>query len=259
MNFMFCGTEAGRYYPSIFNQAIEKWDVGNVIEMYAMFEYAPFFNQPLDNWNVQSLNNPSRMFNYAYEFNQCLATWAEKTMSNAVNTTAMFDMTSCPCLDDEDFDSSGECVDPDGPWCQAADICPGSASPSLSPTASPVELTCKDNKKVKFLIPKKKDKFKKTKCKKLKEKDCDKEYDLQKKVDGVKNGKPKDFCVCTCNPKECLKDDPANDFRILSKDKKPVKGKFSCLKIKEEGYCKGKVKTTGEKLKNVCKLSCGKC
>ena len=86
-----------------------------------------------------------------------------------------------------------------------------------------------------------------------------KEYDLQKKVDGVENGKPKDFCVCSCNPTECLKDDTAVDLRILSKDKKPVKGKFSCLKIKEEGHCSGRVKATGEKLKNVCKLSCGKC
>jgi len=254
MNYMFSGSIGYddntdddydyAYYPCIFNQAIEKWDVGNVIEMYGMFEYATSFNQPLDNWNVQSLNNTGKMFYEAYEFNQCLATWAEKTMPVYVNTTKMFLSTSCPCLDD----SSGECANPDGPWCQTADICPG------------IELTCKDNKKAKFMIPKKGNKFKKTKCKKIKERDCNEEFDLQKKVDGVKTDvKPKDVCVCSCNPTECRIDDTSTELRIKDKNGKIVKGKTNCPKIKEKGHCKGTLKDTDDKLKNVCKFSCGKC
>merc|ERR1711865_2573 len=102
------------------------------------------------------------------------------------------------------------------------------------------------------------------KCKKIKEKNCNKKYDLKKKVDGVKSDvKPKDFCVCTCNPEECRIDDTSTELRIVDKKGNPVKGKRSCPEIKTDGKCKGKVKEGeprgGEKLKNVCKFSCGKC
>jgi len=48
------------------------------------------------------------------------------------------------------------------------------------------------------------------------------------------------------------------DYKIKTKEGKKVKGKFSCKKIKKKGYCKGKLKT-GQKLKDVCKASCGQC
>mmetsp|Transcript_53567 Transcript_53567/g.61849 ORF Transcript_53567/g.61849 Transcript_53567/m.61849 type:complete len:117 (+) Transcript_53567:164-514(+) len=48
------------------------------------------------------------------------------------------------------------------------------------------------------------------------------------------------------------------DYKIKTKEGKKVKGKFNCQQIKEEDYCKGKLRT-GEKLKDVCKRSCGQC
>jgi len=178
------------------------------------------------------------MFFYAESFNQCLSTWAEKTIT--VSTTEMFTYSSCPCLDD----NSKECADPaKGPWCQTADICPG----------SPVEITCKDNKKSRFKIGKKK-----KKCKQIKPNQCDTEYKL-KKVDGVNKGKPKDFCQKTCYPTECCKDKTANDYRIETKEGANIKGKFSCQKIKDNDHCKGKLQTSGKKLKKLCPKSCGKC
>ena len=89
-------------------------------------------------------------------------------------------------------------------------------------------------------------------------KDCDKEYNLKKKVDGVKKGKPKDFCQKTCNPTECCKDRTATDYKIKTKEGKNVNGNYSCQKIKDGVYCKGKLQTSG-KLKDVCNVSCGQC
>merc|ERR1712238_319106 len=259
MSYMFSGAytydedeEEYTYYPSIFNQPIEKWDVGNVLEMYGMFDGAILFDQPLDNWDVQSVNDTCKMFYDAESFNQCLVTWADKT--STVNTTEMFTYSSCPCLDDDGFDTSEECADPDnGPWCQTADICPGSASPTISPI---VEITCKDNEKIKFMVGKKK---KKKKCKQIKPNQCDTEYKLKKKVDGVNKGKPKDFCQKTCYPTECCKDETANDYRIETKEGANIKGKFSCQKIKANDHCKGKLQTGGTKLEKLCPKSCGKC
>jgi len=248
MNYVFAGaytydeeSEEYTYYPSIFNQPIKKWDVGNVLEMYGMFDMAIFFDQPLDKWDVQSVIDTRKMFYDAESFNQCLVTWADKT-SSTVNTTFMFEYSSCPCLDDEGTDSSGECADPDNsPWCQTADICPL------------VEITCKDDTKAKFKVG-----GKKKKCKKIKVNQCDNEYPL-KKVDGVNDGKPKDFCQKTCYPTECCIDDTGTEYRIETKEGNNVKGKYSCQKIKDEDHCKGKLQTGGKKLKKLCPLSCGQC
>ena len=81
---------------------------------------------------------------------------------------------------------------------------------------------------------------------------------MKKKVDGVKKGKPKEFCQKTCNPTECCKDGTAMDYEIKTKEGTNVNGIYSCLKIKDENYCKGKLQT-GEKLKDVCNVSCGQC
>jgi len=126
--------------------------------------------------------------------------------------------------------------------------------PTEVPTASPVETTCEDNKKVQFKIGKKK---KKTKCKKIKLKHCNKKYKM-KKVDGVKKGKPKDYCLKTCNPTKCCIDGTALDYKIMTKEGTNVIGKYSCLEIKDGDYCKGKLQT-GKKLKDVCNVSCGRC
>jgi len=141
------------------------------------------------------------------------------------------------------------------------DMSPIPSSPTSSPTiSSPTSSTCEDNSIVKFIVTNKNGKTKKKKCKKIKEKDCGKEFDFKKKVDGVEKGKPKDFCQETCNPKECCKDGTDKDYKIKDKKGKKVEGKYSCESIKDGGYCKkGKLQKTGEKLKDVCKVSCGKC
>jgi len=134
-----------------------------------------------------------------------------------------------------------------------------SAAPSAAPSTSPsVEGQCEDNSTVQFKVPKNNGKKKETKCKNIKEKDCDTTFKLKKKVDGVSKGKPQDFCQETCNPTLCCKDGTDKDYKIKTKNGEKMRGKFSCQKIKEEDYCKGKLRT-GEKLKDVCKRSCGKC
>jgi len=133
-----------------------------------------------------------------------------------------------------------------------------SGQPSSNPSSSlsvSLSVTCEDNSIVKFKVPKNNGEKKNTKCNKIKEKDCDTTFKFKKKVDGVKEGKPKDFCKETCNPKECCKDGTDIDYKIKTKEGTNVSGKFSCEKIKRKGYCKGKLRT-GEKLKDVCKASC---
>jgi len=131
-----------------------------------------------------------------------------------------------------------------------------SAAPSAAPSTSPsVEIQCEDNSKVRFKVPKNNGKKKNTKCRKIKEKDCGTEFKFKKMVDGVSKGKPQDYCQETCNPTICCKDGTDTDYKIRTKNGKKVKGQFSCQKIKEEDYCKGKLQT-GEKLKDVCRASC---
>jgi len=97
-----------------------------------------------------------------------------------------------------------------------------------------------------------------TKCNKIEDKDCDTKFKFKKMVAGVSKGKPQEFCQKTCNPTLCCKDGTDKDYKIKNKEGKKVKGRFSCKKIKNKGYCKGKLKT-GEKLKNICKESCDQC
>jgi len=227
MRFMFS-------YAEYFNQPLESWDVSQVEDMGRMFNSAYEFNQPLDRWDIRQVEDMERMFYYAFSFNQCLSTWAKKTTT--VNTVNLFKTTECPQKGSPDPDN--------GPWCQTADICPIT--------------TCEDNKKVQFKVPNQNGKKKITKCNKIKKKDCDTKFKLKKKSDGVSKGKPKDFCQETCNPTLCCKDGTDKDYKIKNKKGEKVKGKFSCKKIKKKGYCKGKLKT-GQKLRDVCKASCGQC
>merc|ERR1712238_347058 len=126
-----------------------------------------------------------------------------------------------------------------------------SAAPSAAPSTSPsVEGQCEDNSTVQFKVPKNNGKKKETKCKNIKEKDCDTTFKLKKEVDGVSKGKPQGFCQETCNPTLCCKDGTDKDYKIKNKKGKNVRGKFSCQKIKKKGFCKGKLRT-GEKLKDI--------
>ena len=64
------------YGASSFNQALDKWNVSNVTNMWYMFLDATSFNQPLNKWNVSNLYFMSSMFNGATSFNQPLhAPW----------------------------------------------------------------------------------------------------------------------------------------------------------------------------------------
>merc|ERR1712238_645201 len=105
-------------------------------------------------------------------------------------------------------------------------------TPTNAPTAAPIDVspndeeTCEDNSIVRFKIVKSNGKTKYTKCNKIKEKDCDTKVKCKEKVNGVKKGKPKDFCLETCNPTLCCKDG-TDKYRIKNKEGEKVNGKFS--------------------------------
>ena len=50
MGYMFCSA-------SSFNQPLNKWNVSNVTDMYAMFWKARSFNQPLNKWDVSKVTD----------------------------------------------------------------------------------------------------------------------------------------------------------------------------------------------------------
>ena len=67
---------------------IEKWDVSNVENMYAMFEEATSFNADISGWNVSNVEDMAWMFAYATSFNQPIGEWK---VSNVRDMAAMFD------------------------------------------------------------------------------------------------------------------------------------------------------------------------
>ena len=58
-----------------FNQSIDHWNVGTIVEFYGMFWDATAFNQPLNSWNMSGAYDISAMFNGATSFNQPLDNW----------------------------------------------------------------------------------------------------------------------------------------------------------------------------------------
>ena len=52
-------------YKWNFNDDISQWNVGNVTDMYGMFQGARAFNQPLEQWNVGNVTTMERMFDCA--------------------------------------------------------------------------------------------------------------------------------------------------------------------------------------------------
>ena len=75
-------------YPLDFNGDISGWDVGNVVNMTAMFKGAIAFNQDISNWNVASVTNMTEMFSGATAFNQHLNGW---NVANVQDMESMFD------------------------------------------------------------------------------------------------------------------------------------------------------------------------
>ena len=63
------------------------WDVSNVTNMYAMFEYAPSFNGDISNWDVSNVTNMSNMFASAPSFNGDISNW---DVSSVTNMSLMF-------------------------------------------------------------------------------------------------------------------------------------------------------------------------
>ena len=58
-----------------FNQAINNWDMSNVIITYAMFWDAFEFNQDIANWDMSNVTSMDNMFTNATAFNQSLENW----------------------------------------------------------------------------------------------------------------------------------------------------------------------------------------
>jgi surface protein len=78
---------------SSFNQPLNSWMVGNVIDMSSMFQFATSFNQPLESWDVGSVVDMSWMFLGAAKFNQNLCRWYNVTETPLF--LSMFSGSSC--------------------------------------------------------------------------------------------------------------------------------------------------------------------
>ena len=71
MNNMF-------YKATSFNQPLNNWNTGNVIDMDGMFCFTGLFNQPLNNWNTENVTDMNHMFYKAISFNQPLCNQKRK-------------------------------------------------------------------------------------------------------------------------------------------------------------------------------------
>jgi surface protein len=67
---------------SLFNQALNSWDVSNVTDMGSMFQSAYSFNQNINNWDVSSVTNMEEMFFRAASFDQSLNSWDVSSVTN---------------------------------------------------------------------------------------------------------------------------------------------------------------------------------
>jgi len=83
---------------------------------------------------VSTVTSMRRMFRNAEEFNQCLSTWADKVPPK-VNTKDMFQLSSCPNIGSKVYTyfESYDVPDPNGPWCQDADVCPNDCENNPAP------------------------------------------------------------------------------------------------------------------------------
>jgi surface protein len=76
---------------SLFNQALNSWDVSNVTDMQRMFLGAYSFNQNINNWDVSNVTNMEEMFFRAISFDHALNSW---DVSNVTNMAGIFNNTS---------------------------------------------------------------------------------------------------------------------------------------------------------------------
>jgi surface protein len=67
---------------SIFNQPLNNWNTGRVVNTSSMFSNAVAFNQNISTWNVSNVTNMSSMFAVATAFNQDIGSW---NISNVTN------------------------------------------------------------------------------------------------------------------------------------------------------------------------------
>ena len=67
---------------------MNSWDVSNVTNMEAAFEYATSFNQDIGNWDVSNVTDMEYIFADATSFDQDIGSWI---ISNVTSTRFMFD------------------------------------------------------------------------------------------------------------------------------------------------------------------------
>jgi hypothetical protein len=64
------------YEASLFDQALDRWDVSHVTTMSRMFAFATRFNHPIGDWNVSQVTRTYGMFRFAKSFHgQDLSRW----------------------------------------------------------------------------------------------------------------------------------------------------------------------------------------
>lgn len=91
-------TKSGKYYSDgfgsmfedakAFNQPLNHFDTGLVVNFSSMFSGAVAFNQPLNNWNTSSGRDFRNMFQRAAAFNQDINSW---DMRKAEIMSSMFE------------------------------------------------------------------------------------------------------------------------------------------------------------------------
>ena len=70
-----------------FNDDISRWNIGQVKDMYDMFEWAESFYQDISGWDVGNCVNMGFMFRGAKKFNQDISGW---NVGNCMNMRKMF-------------------------------------------------------------------------------------------------------------------------------------------------------------------------
>lgn len=86
-----------------FNQDISGWDVSNVEKMNSMFRILRNFNQDISGWDVSNVTDMSNMFDYAENFNQDISSW---DVSKVTDMSKMFEDASAFNQDIGDWEVS---------------------------------------------------------------------------------------------------------------------------------------------------------
>ena len=70
-----------------FNQDISNWDVSNVTSMNSMLRILRYFNWDISGWDVSKVTDMSNMFDFADNFNQDISSW---DVSKVTDMSSMF-------------------------------------------------------------------------------------------------------------------------------------------------------------------------